>query len=634
MLLRLSALSAITMAVWMGAWMGAAATAAPPTVEQTLMFKPLQKGVVIDTPSGDELAQCKVEAEKIGQATGWTVKDGKGFVLRRFLDTNGDNKVDSWCYFQGGLEVYRDIDSNGNGKVDQSRWLNTGGSRWGVDENEDGVIDRWRQISAEEVAEEAVTALLAKDLPRFRALLATPAELNTLELGPTYSREIGELLKEAGNRFAENAGKVPEVGTPKWIQFAGHRPGAVPAGTSDLARDIVVYDNAVAFAELQQGTIQVFLGAMIQIGNAWRLIDAPFILDENAADSLAGGVFFRPPVPAAPTSPTENAPTEEMQKLLADLEKVEKDLAEAKSLAQQTELNGKRADLLQALAAAATRPEDRLTWLKQLADTLSATAQGGTFPEGAARLKAMYDEIARDPAQKPLAAYVRFRQLAAEYGLSLQAPNADYNKVLTGWIANLEQFLTDFPDAPDAPEAIMQIAVGKEYLGDEAGARQQYQLLAGRFSGTPEGVRAAGALKRLTMEGQVLDFKGKDPQGGTVDVAAYRGKAVVIQYWASWCEPCKAEMAILKDLLSRYGSQLAVVGVNVDTDAADMTAYLRDAKLPWPQIREEGGMESRPALELGILTVPTTILLDAQGRVVDRSVVATELEAKLKQIIR
>ncbi len=630
MVLRFSMFYAFTTALGMAT----STMAAPPPVEQTLLFKPVQKGVAIDTPTGDELAQCKVEAEKIGQATGWTVKDGKGYVLRRFLDTNGDNKVDSWCYFQGGLEVYRDIDSNGNGKVDQSRWLNTGGSRWGVDANEDGVIDQWRQISAEEVAEEAVAAFLTKDVPRFRALLATPAELNTLELGPAYTREITELLKTAESRFAENAAKAPAVGALKWIQFAGHRPGVVPAGTSDLRRDIVVYDNAVAFAESQQGTIQVFLGAMIQVGNAWRLVDAPFVLDENAAESLAGGLFFRPPAPAVPASPAESAPSEEMQKLLADLESLEKALADAKSLQEQTDLNGKRADLLQALAAAATRPEDRLTWLKQLADTLSATAQGGTFPEGAARLKSLYEEVAKDPAQKSLAAYVRFRQMAAEYGLSLQAPNADYNKVLTGWIANLEQFLKDFPDAPDAPEAIMQIAVGKEYLGDEEAARQQYQLLATRFPETPEGIRARGALKRLTMEGQVLDFKGKDPQGGTVDIAGYRGKAVVIQYWASWCEPCKAEMAILKDLLSRYGSQLAVVGVNVDTDAADMAAYLRDAKLPWPQIREEGGMESRPALELGILTVPTTILLDGQGRVVDRSVVATELEAKLKQIIR
>lgn len=630
MWLRFSAISAIMMTVWMGS----VATAAPPTVEQTLVFKPFQKGVTIDTPTGDELAQCKVEAEKIGQSTGWTVKDGKGFVLRRFLDTNGDNKVDSWCYFQGGLEVYRDIDSNGNGKVDQSRWLNTGGSRWGLDSNEDGTIDQWKQISAEEVAEEAVTALLAKDLPRFRVLLATPAELKTLDLGPAYTQELTGLLQGAESRFAENAAKVPAVGALKWIQFAGHRPGVVPAGTSGLSRDIVVYDNAVAFAESQQGTIQVFLGAMIQVGDAWRLVDAPFILDENAADSLAGGVFFRPPSPAGPTSPVENAPTEEMQKLLADLEKLEKALSEAKSLDEQTELNGKRADLLQALAAAATRPEDRVTWLKQLADTLSATAQSGTFPEGAARLKALYDQVAKDSSQQALAAYVRFRQLAAEYGLSLQAPDADYNKVLTNWIANLEQFLKDFPEAPDAPEAIMQIAVGKEYLGDEEGARRQYELLATRFPDSPEGIRARGALKRLTMEGQVLDFKGKAPQGGTVDLAAYRGKAVVIQYWASWCEPCKAEMAILKDLLSRYGSQLAVIGVNVDTDAADMTAYLREAKLPWPQIREEGGMESRPALELGILTVPTTILLDGQGRVVDRSVVATELEAKLKQIIR
>ncbi len=629
MLVRLTRFLALSAVVLLGR-----AIAAPPPVEQTLRFQPVQKGVIVDTPAADQLGQCKVQAEKIGQATGWTVIDGKGYVLRRFLDTNGDNRVDSWCYFQGGLEVYRDIDTNGNGKVDQCRWFNTGGSRWGVDVNEDGVIDQWRQISAEEAAEEAVQSLLTKDWSRFRALLVTPAELNALEIGPTYEQAINESLKSAESRFSENAAKVPEVGTLKWIQFAGHRPGVVPAGTSGIARDALVYDNAVAFAESQNGTIQIYLGAMIRTENAWRLVDTPFILDDKAADSLAGGLFFRPPTPEVPASPSEAAPTEEMQRLLAELEQVEKTLAESRSLDEQKAGNTKRADLLKALADAATRPEDRVNWLRQLADTLSAMAQSGAFPEGAARLKALYDEIASNPSQVSLAAYVRFRQLAADYGLSLQSPNANYNQVMTAWIGNLEQFLKDFPDAPDASEAIMQIAVGKEYLGDEEGARQQYQVLVSRFPETPEGVRARGALKRLTMEGQVLDFKGKDPQGGTVDVATYRGKAVVIHYWASWCEPCKAEVAILKDLLSRYGNQLAVVGVNVDSDAADMTAYLREARLPWPQIHEQGGMESRPALELGILTVPTTILLDGQGRVVDRNVVVTELEAKLKQIIR
>ena len=72
-------------------------------------------------------------------------------ILRRFVDTNDDNVVDQWSYYKDGLEVYRDIDSTFNGKADQYRWFNTGGSRWAIDANEDGVIDSWKSISAEEV---------------------------------------------------------------------------------------------------------------------------------------------------------------------------------------------------------------------------------------------------------------------------------------------------------------------------------------------------------------------------------------------------------------------------------------------------------------------------------------------------
>ena len=65
------------------------------------------------------------------------VKNGAGQMLRIFVDTNADNTVDQWSYYKDGVEVYRDIDSNHNGKADQCRWLNTAGTRWGIDKNED-----------------------------------------------------------------------------------------------------------------------------------------------------------------------------------------------------------------------------------------------------------------------------------------------------------------------------------------------------------------------------------------------------------------------------------------------------------------------------------------------------------------
>src|SRR5688572_30665514 len=137
---------------------GSSARAATPSVEQALALAPVQKDAEYDKPAAADVAKCTIQVEKMGAGSGWVVKNAEGSTLRKFIDTNGDNTVDQWSYYADGLEVYRDVDSNANGKADQFRWLNTGGSRWGLDTNEDGKLDEWKTISAEEVSAEAVQA--------------------------------------------------------------------------------------------------------------------------------------------------------------------------------------------------------------------------------------------------------------------------------------------------------------------------------------------------------------------------------------------------------------------------------------------------------------------------------------------
>ncbi len=85
---------------------------------------------------------------------------------------------------------------------------------------------------------------------------------------------------------------------------------------------------------------------------------------------------------------------------------------------------------------------------------------------------------------------------------------------------------------------------------------------------------------------------------------------------------------------NKYGRSLAIIGVSLDHNVKDLNAYLAENPLPWPQIFEEGGLDNRPANALGILTVPTMILVDQQGKVVSRAVSIVDLEAELKKLIR
>ena len=161
---------------------GQAAHAAP-TAADALKLTPIQKDVDYATPAKEDIEQCTIKAEKFNSQTGWVIRDKAGQMLRRFVDTNADNVVDQWSYYLDGLEVYRDIDADFNGKPDQCRWFNTAGIRWGLDTNEDGKIDRWKEISAEEASDELVRALAEKDPARFARLLLTADELKTLGLG-------------------------------------------------------------------------------------------------------------------------------------------------------------------------------------------------------------------------------------------------------------------------------------------------------------------------------------------------------------------------------------------------------------------------------------------------------------------
>jgi hypothetical protein len=92
------------------------------TVPQVLAFKPRRAGTEIETPTEAEIAKCRVEAERRGKSTGWVLFGPQGQVLRRFMDTNGDDEVDEFRYFNHGMEVYRELDTNGNKKPDQYRW--------------------------------------------------------------------------------------------------------------------------------------------------------------------------------------------------------------------------------------------------------------------------------------------------------------------------------------------------------------------------------------------------------------------------------------------------------------------------------------------------------------------------------
>ncbi len=606
------------------------AAAATPSVDQALRLKPVQADVDFDIPTADEAAKCTLKAEKIGSGTGWVVRDPAGRLLRRFIDSNADNVVDMWCYYQDGVEIYRDLDSDFNGKADQYRWLNTAGMRLGLDKNEDGKIDGWKAISAEEVTAEVIRALAEKDADRFVRLMITPEEVDSLGVSDVKSKELKERIAGARRAFETLAQSQKDV-TAKthWLHFGALRPGMVPAGTDDSTRDLVVYENVATLVETEGKTGHVKIGTLVRAGDVWRLIDAPLVGGDASEQSPYFTAVMSTP---QDTGSVPGGVDEKFQKLLNDLEAVDKQLAAATAAADKIRLNERRADLLVDLAEVAVDPANRVQWYQQLADTLSAAAQSGEFPGGVDRLKKLAELLKEKKADGDLQAYVQFRLMTADYGRSLQEPKADFAKVQEAWLKSLESFVTEHPKSADAAEAMLQLAIAEEFSGQEDNAKKWYGKIVTAFPTTASAKKAAGATRRLNSVGQNIELAGANMAGGRTDLAQYRGKVVLVHYWATWCEPCVRDLATIKDVYSKYGrAGFAPVGISLDYDKNQVTGYLQKNSLPWPQIYEPGSLDGRLANEMGILTLPTMMLIDSKGRVVNRNLHISELETEVKK---
>jgi len=591
-----------------------------PQVVKALSYTPRQSNIAYDKVAEKDIDSCTSKYETRTGFEGLVIYNADGQPLRRFVDGNGDRQVDQWCYYKDGIEVYRDVDSDFNGAADQYRWLGTAGTRWGIDKNEDGKIEQWKVISAEEVTMEIVEAIKLRDDERFRKLLVSDSELKILGLGEDKGDQLTTRLENARKGFAEFAKtqKLITVST-KWAHFAADKPGIVPAGTEGASQDIVAYENVIAIVDNDGTSQQLMIGTIVQIGSAWRLADLPRTI--NADSVLAdSGLFF--PASASNrigSSSAESGLSQEVQRLLTDLEKLEESIKD--EAGDRGKLHDEKAKVLMKLVVANKGTDQMELWVKQFADSISSATQSGEYPDGVEKLRLLVSQLASMPKGKELVPYVAYRLLAAEYTVKSSVPKADFAKLQSEYMEMLEAFASDYPESVDSADALIQIGLNHELAGDETEAEKWYRKVAAKFPQAIQGKKASGAIARLSLEGRQFRIAGKTLDGKQIDTKTMAKTPILVHYWASWCGPCKADMDELRKIQAMYARQnLQIIGVNLDTDPRVALDSLEGGKkFPWPHIQEQGGFESDLAVGLGVLSVPVTILIDGDGKVAKRT---------------
>jgi len=142
----------------------------------------------------------------------------------------------------------------------------------------------------------------------------------------------------------------------------------------------------------------------------------------------------------------------------------------------------------------------------------------------------------------------------------------------------------------------------------------------------PEAPKAGTTAPDFTLP----DLKGKD-----VRLSSFKGKAVVVDFWATWCDPCKIEMPWLVDLQKKYGPQgLQIIGVAMDdADEQTIAAFAHKMGVNYPVLK---GTEAVADLYGGLDGLPATFFVDRSGKVVDVAVGLTNqsvLEDSIKRAL-
>jgi len=199
------------------------------------------------------------------------------------------------------------------------------------------------------------------------------------------------------------------------------------------------------------------------------------------------------------------------------------------------------------------------------------------------------------------------------------------------------QYVVENPNSPFAIFALQEYA---GYDIDAAAIEPLFQSLPATVQQSPSGKALADkiALAKKTGIGMyAMDFTQNDTAGVPVKLSSFKGRYVLVDFWASWCGPCRAENPNVVQAFHKYKDKgFTVLGVSLDRPGQKekWLKAIHDDQLTWTQVSDLNFWDNAVAKQYGIEAIPQNYLLDPSGKIVAKGVRGEELEKKLGEIYK